>query len=103
VAKRFRSLLERFRNEPQGFGWWCIRVQLPLAIKWSACGVASGDGVKLFGVLDLEITFDGCRFAIGIRNSNDKSMRLALTAGYRVFVCDNMEFHGDFAPVTMSP
>jgi len=26
-------------------------------------------------------------------------MRLALTVGYRVFVCDNMAFHGDFTPV----
>jgi len=59
----------------------------------------SSDGMKMFGVLDLETTFDGCRFSIGVRNSNDKSMRLALTVGYRVFVCDNMAFHGDFAPV----
>ncbi len=41
----------------------------------------SGDGMKLFGVLDLKTTFDGCRFAIGVHNSNDKSMRLALTVG----------------------
>lgn len=59
----------------------------------------SEDGMKLFGVLDLETTFDGCRFSLGIRNANDKSMRLALTVGYRVFVCDNMTFHGDFTPV----
>lgn len=59
----------------------------------------SGDGMKMFGVLDLETTFDGCRFSIGVRNSNDKSMRLALTVGYRVLVCDNMAFHGDFTPV----
>ncbi len=59
----------------------------------------SKDGMKMFGVLDLETTFDGCRFSIGIRNSNDKSMRLALTVGYRVLVCDNMAFHGDFTPV----
>jgi hypothetical protein len=59
----------------------------------------SGDGMNMFGVLDLETTFDGCRYSIGIRNSNDKSMRLALTVGYRVFVCDNMTFQGDFAPV----
>lgn len=59
----------------------------------------SQDGMKMFGVLDLETTFDGCRFAIGIRNANDKSMRLAMTVGYRVFVCDNMAFHGDFTPV----
>jgi hypothetical protein len=59
----------------------------------------SGDGMKMFGVLDLETTFDGCRFSVGVRNSNDKSMRLALTVGYRVLVCDNMAFHGDFTPV----
>ena len=59
----------------------------------------SQDGMKLFGVLDLETTFDGCRFAIGVRNANDKSMRLAMTIGYRVLVCDNMAFHGDFTPV----
>src|SRR5258707_3344166 len=59
----------------------------------------SGDGMKMFGVLDLETTFDGCRFSIGVRNSNDKSMRLALTVGYRVLVFDNMAFHADFTPV----
>src|SRR5260370_23101698 len=58
----------------------------------------SGDGMKMFGVLDLEITFDGCRFSVGDRNSNDKSMRLALTVGYRVLVSDNMAFHVDLAP-----
>jgi Domain of unknown function (DUF932) len=59
----------------------------------------SEDGMKLFGVMDLETTFEGCRFSLGLRNANDKSMRLALTVGYRVFVCDNMAFHGDFTPV----
>jgi hypothetical protein len=42
---------------------------------------------------------DGARFAIGLRNSHDKTMRLALTCGYRVFVCSNMAFSGDFTPV----
>src|SRR5216683_3020414 len=59
----------------------------------------SEDGMKMFGVLDLETTFAGCRFSIGVRNANDKSMRLAMTVGCRVFVCDNMAFHGDFTPV----
>ena len=59
----------------------------------------SEDGMKLFGVMDLESGFDGARYALGLRNANDKSMRLALTVGYRVFVCDNMAFHGDFTPV----
>jgi hypothetical protein len=59
----------------------------------------SEDGMKLFGVLDLEQGFDGARYSLGLRNANDKSMRIALTVGYRVFVCDNMAFHGDFTPV----
>src|SRR5579862_1238763 len=59
----------------------------------------SQDGMKMFGILDLETAFEGCRFSIGIRNANDKSMRLAMTVGYRVFVCDNMAFQGDFSPV----
>jgi len=63
----------------------------------------SPDGAKMFGVLDLETQMDGCRFSIGIRNSHDKSIRLGLTAGLRVFVCSNMAFSGDFAPETMSP
>lgn len=60
---------------------------------------ASKDGMKMFGLMELETTFNGCRFAIGIRNSHDKSMRLAMTVGYRVFVCENMAFNGDFEPV----
>jgi hypothetical protein len=59
----------------------------------------SHDGMKMFGVLDLETAFEGCRFSIGIRNANDKSMRLAMTVGYRVLVCANMAFQGDFTPV----
>src|SRR6266700_6513284 len=59
----------------------------------------SPDGMKMFGVLDLETEMEGCRFSIGLRNSHDKSMRLAMTCGYRVFVCSNMAFAGDFTPV----
>lgn len=44
----------------------------------------SPDGMKMFGVLDLETQMDGCRFSIGIRNSHDKSLRLFLTAGLRL-------------------
>lgn len=59
----------------------------------------SRDGMRMFGVMDLNYEFAGCRFSVGLRNSNDKSMRFALTAGYRVFVCDNMAFSGDFTPL----
>jgi hypothetical protein len=57
------------------------------------------DGMKMFGVLDLETGMDGCRFSIGLRNAHDKSMRLALVVGVRVMVCMNMAFSGDFQPV----
>src|SRR5207237_7922050 len=59
----------------------------------------SPDGMKAFGVLDLATEMEGCGFSIGLRNSHDKSMRLAMTCGYRVFVCSNMAFAGDFTPV----
>jgi hypothetical protein len=59
----------------------------------------SGDGMRMFGVLDLEAAFEGCRFAIGLRNSHDKSFRLSCTVGVRVFVCENLAFSGDFTPV----
>ena len=45
----------------------------------------SDHGMRLFGVLDLETTFDEAHFSLGIRNANDKSMRLALTVSFRVF------------------
>ena len=51
---------------------------------------------KLFGVIDTDyqVTVEGGA-AIGIRTANDKSLALQLAIGYRVFICDNMAFHGD--------
>ena len=59
----------------------------------------SKDGMKMFGVLDLDTGMPGCRFSIGVRNSHDRSMRLAAVVGVRVLVCENMAFSGDFQPV----
>jgi|SRR5581483_4943530 len=59
----------------------------------------SRDGMKMFGVMELDQGMHGARFALGIRNSHDKSFRLAVTVGYRVFVCENLAFSGDFSPV----
>lgn len=61
--------------------------------------VTSPDGMKMFGLLQLDATFLDCRFSIGIRNAHDKSMRLGLVAGYNVLVCENMSFQGEFKPV----
>jgi Domain of unknown function (DUF932) len=57
------------------------------------------DGMRCFGLLQLEQGYQDVQFAIGFRNSNDKSLRLAMTVGYKVFVCDNLAFKGDFTPV----
>jgi len=59
----------------------------------------SPDGMRLFSLLELNAEYEGVRFAIGLRNANDKSMRLGMVAGYRVFVCDNMALLGDFKPL----
>lgn len=59
----------------------------------------SSDAMEMFGVLDLEAGFESCRFAIGIRNANNKRFRLACTVGLRVFVCYNLAFRGDYTPV----
>jgi hypothetical protein len=45
----------------------------------------SADGMRMFGVMDLSSGFDGCRFAIGLRNSHDKSFRLSVTIGLRLW------------------
>jgi hypothetical protein len=60
----------------------------------------TADSMRMFGFLELNMEEGGIRFALGLRNSHDKSFALGITVGYRVFVCDNLAFHGDFAAVT---
>ncbi len=57
------------------------------------------DGMRMFGALTLDVEHSGVRVALGLRNSHDKSFSLALTVGFRVFVCDNLAFIGDFQAV----
>jgi phytoene dehydrogenase-like protein len=56
--------------------------------------------MRMFGFLEINDGTSDVGFAIGVRNSHDKTFSLGLTVGYRVFVCDNLAFHGDFTPVT---
>lgn len=60
---------------------------------------ASPDGMKLFAVLRVNADYEGVGFSIGLRNANDKSMRVGIVSGYRVFCCDNLAFSGDFNPM----
>ena len=58
----------------------------------------SPNGRQMFGLLDLARKEKDFCYSIGVRNTNDRSGNLALTAGFHVFVCDNMAFRGDFTP-----
>jgi hypothetical protein len=55
--------------------------------------------MKFYGVLDLETTFEGCRFSLAVCNNHDKTMRRSMVVGYRVFCCDNGAFSGDLEPI----
>jgi len=56
----------------------------------------SANGHKMFGLWDFGKRYGfESSFALGIRNSMDKSMAVGLAVGMRVFVCDNLAFSGD--------
>ena len=59
----------------------------------------SKDGMRCFGTLELNNEWDGMTYAIGFKNSNDKSCRLGMTVGMRVQVCSNLMLMGDYTPV----
>lgn len=63
--------------------------------------IISQDDMKLFGLIELENEYDGVRFAVGLRSSNDKSMKLALACGYKVMCCSNGMSSGDFMPLAV--
>lgn len=54
------------------------------------------DGNQMFGVLTCKngVSLDW-GLAIGVRSSYDRSLAVDLVAGSRVFVCDNLAFHGE--------
>ena len=57
-------------------------------------------GARLFGTFDLSwMKMEEYGAAVGFRHANDKSMPIQIAVGARVFVCDNMSFHGDMISV----
>lgn len=54
------------------------------------------NGQQMFGVYDLSQGTSELSWSIGIRNSMNKSLSIGITAGTRVFVCDNLCFSGEF-------
>jgi hypothetical protein len=55
------------------------------------------NGNKFFGLLQVKngVAHDDYSWAIGLRNSHDKSMKAGICVGSHVFVCDNMCFSAD--------
>ena len=62
----------------------------------------SADGMRMFGVMDLSSGFEGCRFAIGLRNSHDKSFRLSCTVGLESSFARILRFTGNTLPCSRS-
>lgn len=58
--------------------------------------VLANEGKRMFGVWDLSAGNSELCWSLGIRNSMDKSMAMGITAGTRVFVCENLAFTGEF-------
>lgn len=54
------------------------------------------NGNQMFGVFDLDNGNNAMGWALGVRNSMDKSLALGLTCGTRVFICSNLAFDGEF-------
>ena len=54
------------------------------------------EGMQMFAVWDLDTGTDDLCWSIGIRNSMNKSLALGITAGTRVFICENLAFDGEF-------
>lgn len=50
---------------------------------------------RMFGVIDIDRGTSEEGWAIGIRNSYDKSISFGLCSGLRTFVCDNLAFSGE--------
>jgi hypothetical protein len=64
----------------------------------------SNDGMRLYGALDFDpiakLTMpEGTGPSLGIRHANDKSISVQLTAGMRVFLCDNGVMVGEIETV----
>jgi hypothetical protein len=60
------------------------------------CYALARDGKQMFGVFTCRNGQDAdWGLAIGLRSSYDRSLAVDLVAGSRVFVCDNLAFHGE--------
>jgi hypothetical protein len=76
---------------------------LGLPLRKESWGI-SKDGMRLYGALDFDPIKklrmpEGTGPSLGIRHANDKSISVQLTAGARVFLCDNGVMVGEIETV----
>ncbi|MHC5057164.1 MAG: DUF932 domain-containing protein [Planctomycetota bacterium] len=76
---------------------------LGLPLRKESWGI-SNDGMRLFGAIDFDPIAklrmpEGTGPSLGIRHANDKSISVQLTAGARVFLCDNGVMVGEIETV----
>lgn len=67
---------------------------LGLEVKQSSWGL-SRKGQQMFGHITLDAGRDDNGLCIGLRNSYDKSLSVAIAVGLKVFVCSNLSFSSD--------
>lgn len=53
------------------------------------------DGMRYFGMMQVECEAQDYDMVIGLRNSHDKTFAAGLVLGAGVFVCDNLSFSGE--------
>ena len=81
-----KDVIEAIRNSIDLSGLDVVRSEYALA----------REGMQMFAVWDLNTGNDDLCWSLGIRNSMNKSLALGITAGTRVFICDNLAFDGEF-------
>ncbi len=81
-----RELVKAVKEGVQAVGLEIVKAEYVLA----------AEGKKMFGIYHLSQGNSDLCWAIGIRNSLNKSISIGITAGTKVFVCENMCFSGDF-------
>jgi hypothetical protein len=81
-----KEVIDAIKNGIDLFGLDIVRSEYTLA----------REGMQMFAVWDLNTGNDDLCWSIGIRNSMNKSLALGITAGTRVFICENLAFDGEF-------
>jgi len=87
------QVIELVRNGVEQMGWTFDNTESPFQV------AISRNGKKMFGVTRIKdlSSDEDYGFALGFRNSHDKTLPLQFISGSCVFICDNLAFTGGVA------